>query len=119
MSNTEILPGELFEYAWGNIDWNRLENLSDGDLYTEAREAIQSARAETDPNGGVLWDVVCRAMLTEFMNRDLVPEDYTDLFWWDGLTRAYVIDFIDGLVNEANWYKLHGLVAVMEVSEID
>lgn len=118
MTETNILPGELFEYAWGHVDWERLEGMHDDVLTAEAQQVVIEARKQTEMEATVLYDVVARAILTEMMNRDLVADRFQDLFWWDGLTRAFVIDFLDGLVNESQAYKLTGLLTLMEVSEI-
>ena len=116
MTETNILPGELFEYAWGNIDWERLEGMHDDVLTAEAQQVVIEARKQTDMEAVVLYDVVARATLTEMMNRGLVGPDYEHLFWWDGLTRAYVIDMLDGLVNPDKSYLLTGLVSLEAVS---
>ena len=116
MSETNILPGELFEYAWGNIDWERLEGMHDDVLTAEAQQVVIEARKQTDMEAKVLYDVVARATLTEMMNRGLVGPDYEHLFWWDGLTRAYVIDMLDGLVNPDQSHKLKVLVAFEAVT---
>ena len=118
MTETNILPGELFEYAWGHVDWERLEGMHDDVLTAEAQKVVTEARAQTDMEAVVLYDVVARATLTEMMNRGLVGPDYEHLFWWDGLTRAYVIDMLDGLVNPDKSYKLKGLVALEAVSDL-
>jgi hypothetical protein len=118
MTETNILPGELFEYAWGHVNWERLEGMHDDVLTAEAQKVVIEARKQTDMESKVLYDVVARATLTEMMNRGLVGPDYEHLFWWDGLTRELVIDLLDGLVSIDKAYLLEGLVALEAVSDL-